>query len=442
MTIAPIPHPGAALVVGFKLTGVDEWTMTVADGSEALYLTLDDSPYELVAYSYAALDLPRGPLPKAGGRDCRLLSYDVAFRASLSGAGAPVEWDLGSAPTQSLDQQLFGPNTQRCTGGCWTWTEDAAFPGTEEVAFAVEGPSGVLIGGCNGTLKKVSSDGSLERICGPIRAPTVTITAGAWDGADRVWFGSSDGTLSYVSLAAQGAEAPCAPQTATVTADHFPIRGLAVAPAGQPLEVFTISSTPARASYFRRWDGTAFRQEMVVPEAHSDAAHVVWLSPGSALGVVIKSSLLLLTPGSARSLSLGIDVTGVNQALGESLTSDGAGGAWVGVAHLGVLRFRPPDGITIMLRDPELRTVRSLTRWEDRSFFMGNEGLMTQAPDREPACGAAKVFASKAPGATSNGVFGVRRLGPTRMLAVQADERDRNDALVNRRHLILGLHRP
>lgn len=442
MTIAPIPHAGSVLVVGYKLTGATEWTMTVAEGAEATYLTLDDSPYELVAYSYAALELPRGPLPKAEGRDCRLLYYDVAFRASLSGVGAPVQWDLGSAPTHALDEVLFGPNTQRCTGGCWTWTEDAAFPVTEEVAFAVEGPGGVLIGGRTGALEKVSSDGSLERICSAAASPTATVTAGAWDGADGLWFGYSSGALGYASLAAQRASDPCAIQTATITADRYPIRGLAVAPAGQPLEVFTISSTVARASYFRRWDGTAFGQELVVPEAHSDVANVVWLSPGTALGVVIKSSLLLLRPGSARSLSLGIDVTGVNQALGESLSSDGNGGAWVGVAHLGLLRLSPPDDITITLRDPNLRTVRSLTRWEDRSFFMGNEGLMTQAPDREPPCASTKVFASTAPGATSNGVFGVRRLGPTRMLAVQADERDIHEALVNRRHLVLGLHRP
>jgi hypothetical protein len=106
------------------------------------------------------------------------------------------------------------------------------------------------------------------------------------------------------------------------------------------------------------------------------------------------------------------------------------------------MHFHPPDGIDVSLASEEERTVRSLVRQKDRSFFLSDEGLMAQVPDRAPRCTATKVFTATAPGARTSGVSAIRRLGPTRLLAVQADERDIREVLLRRRHLVLGLHRP
>lgn len=444
LSIAPLPHPGSSLVVGFKRSGAESWAMQVTRGDEPLYLALDDSPFELVAYSYSALDLPPGPLPSEALRDCSLLYYDLAYEASISQASQTVRWGPATPPTLLLDEHIFGQNRERCTGGCWTWTEDAdaVVPEGVDTVFAAESPLGVLIGEGSGALQRVDLDGSLTRVCSASPSMPGIATAAGWNGGDELWVGYLDGTLARLSLSAQRPELPCALQTATVTPDRLPIRALAVAPPEAPFELFSISSTQGHASYFRRWDGSAFRQQLVVPDAHPTSAEIAWLSPGSALGVVVKPSLLLLSPSGPETLSLGIDVTGVSRALGESVVSDGAGGAWVGVGHLGPMHFHPPDGIDVSLASEEERTVRSLVRQKDRSFFLSDEGLMAQVPDRAPRCTATKVFTATAPGARTSGVSAIRRLGPTRLLAVQADERDIREVLLRRRHLVLGLHRP
>lgn len=443
-SIAPLPHAGAALVVGFKRSGAETWDMSVTGGDVPLYVALDDSPYELVAYSYTTLELPSGPLPSELERDCRLLYYDMAYEASVSRSNQSVRWGPATPPSLELDERIFGPKRERCTGGCWTWTEggEVVLPPGVESTFAAEGPLGVLIGEGDGGLLRVDLDGTSRRVCGASPTMPGIATAGAWDGRDALWLGYNNGALAKLSLPSQRPEAPCAVEPATITTDRLPIRALAVAPDGQPPELFSISSSLAHPSYFRRWDGKAFVQEMVIPEAHPTAAEIAWLSPGYALGVVVMGELFLLSPAGPQSFSLGIEVTGVSRAQGESVVSDGAGGAWVGVGHLGLAHFTRPNHLATKALSGDVRTVRSLVRQGDRSFFLGGEGLMTQAPDRAPVCTAAKVFAATAPGARSNGVHAIRRLGPTRLLAVQADERDIAEVLLRRRHLVLELQPP
>lgn len=440
LTVSSHDLEGEAALLGYREDGAKTYQLAILRRDDPIYLTLRGE-LDLFLVSYPSLALPTGPL--VGDPDCALLDYREVRHGRVRPEDGQLHWTSGKTPDADVDQAIFGDGLVRCTGGCWTWTEEASFEAfNDDPQFMVSRGDRVLIGSSGGRLVQVAADGVMSEVCANMQGGGDQVQGGAWNGGDEVWFGFADGRISRLSLAEQRPGTPCLSQTATVVPDRLPVQALDVSPTGEPPELFTLSSTLGGPAILRRWADGHFVQAVESPDTHPHVAQVARLSPGNAVATINFPKLLIVTPQDARPLTLNVERTGVSGADAESVISDGQGGAWLGLAHIGPFQFRLPDTLMIKRRDPAIRNVRSIARFGDRSFYLDRRAVIGQFPDHGPSCPTAPVTTAIADGADSTEAHAIAPLGRDRLVVQAADDSGVFEQLLRRRHVVLLLHRP
>ncbi len=425
------------MLLGLKEVGARGYELAVVRREDPLYVSWE-RPLDLFLVDYPSLPLPTGPL--VGEPDCALLAYQGVRHGSM--VGEELRWTVGPSPDPKIDEAIFGDGLVRCTGGCWSWAPEVSYDAlSDDPQFLVSHGDHALIGSSQGGLIRVEPSGVMSEVCTGVEGSTEQVSAGAWSGGDEVWLGYTSGRISRLSLAAQRAGSPCSSQTATIAPERRPVQALEVSPPDEPFELFTLSSTLAGPATLRRWADSRFQQVLESPNSHPVIAHIARLSPGNAVGAINLPVLLIMGPDAARILPFNVDRTGVNGGDAESVISDGQGGAWVGLSHLGPFQFRLPEDLDIHRRDTAIRNVRSMARFKDRTFYLDRRGILGQFPDRGPDCPTALIREATTEGTSFTEAHAIAPLGEDR-LVIQASDDNGVTQLLRRQHLVLRLLPP
>lgn len=428
------------MLLGYRAEGAKTYQLAILQHDDPIYLTMEEE-LDLFLVDYPSLPLPTGPL--VGAPDCALLAYRDVWRGRMRPDDRQIHWTSVESPDIEVDEAIFGADLVRCTGGCWTWAEESSFDAlSDDPQFMISRGDSVLIGSSLGRLIRVDLPGAISEVCANMEGLSVAVTGGAWAGGDEVWFGFADGRISRSSLAEQRPGAPCSSQTATVVPERRPVQALDVSPAGEPLEVFTLSSTLGGPAVLRRWADGHFVEAVESPDTHPTVGQVARLSTGKAVAVINLPKLLIIGPGAGATLPLDVERTGVSGGDAESVLSDGEGGAWIGLSHLGPFHLALPDTLRIKRRDPAIRNVRSMARFADRMFYLDRKAVIGQVPDHGQGCPNAPVTTAMADGASSTEAHAIAPLGEERLVVQAADDSGISGALLRRRHLVLRLTRP
>lgn len=407
-------------IIAFKRELELTWTTQLLNPDQPLYLLAQDLPVTVMAVSYAGTIGPEALRPPPmTARSCQLLEYSGAKQAivALSEEDGPLRWTELGAPSPEVDAMLLGEDLNKCTGGCWGFrTEELKLPIAAASAFAAHTATTALLGYADGSLVQVGLEGEARVLC---RGGPTTLGAGAWRGGDRVWLGYADGTLATLSIAAQRSDQPCRTEEVTRTADGAQIVALDVSPPSDPeLEVYALSRDSAGDMVFSRRT-EAGEQERMSFNRLGEYFAVQRLKAGSGLAVFSVNEIALIDQGDTRFVQVAADAP---QGIAtQSVISDEAGGAWVGVDRVGPMRFTPPSRWEKVVEDNGSRNVLSLARFADRTTFTVRPALLGQVPDRGFRCPLVSIYSPAVVGASYIDVRGGTRLGDHQLVIGAAE---------------------
>lgn len=407
-------------IIAFKRELDLGWTTQLLRPDEPLYLLAQDLPVTVMAVSYRQTIAPEAlkPAPMSA-RSCQLLEYGEAKKAvvTLSEEDVPLRWSELQVPSPEVDTMLLGDDLTSCTGGCWAFrTEELKLPIAAASAFAAHTATTALLGYADGSLAQVGLEGEARWVC---KGGPTPLSAGAWKGGDRVWLGYVDGTVATLSLAAQRPDQVCRTEEMTRTADGSAIAALDVSgPTDPDFELFSLSHNGSGDMVFSRRTEAGAQESMSFNRLGEYFA-VQRLKPGTGLAVFSADEVALIDQTDARLVRVAAEAP---QGIAtQSVISDEAGGAWVGVDRVGPMRFTPPARWEKVVEDNGSRNVLSLARFSDRTTFTVRPALLGQVPDRGFSCPLVSIYSPATVGASYIDIRGGTRLGDHQLIIGAAE---------------------
>jgi hypothetical protein len=357
------------------------------------------------------------PTTPMTARACELLDYTTAKMADVTAGeeSSPLRWTELAVPSTDVDAMLLGSELSSCTGGCWAFrTEELKLPIASAAIFATHTSTLALLGYADGSLVQVGLEGEASRVC---RGSPVALTAGAWRGGDRVWLAYADGTLATLSLAKQRTDQDCKNTEVSRAADGGSIVALDFsAPSDGSFELFASAAAPPGIC-FRRTESEL--KETLSFNRPVEFMAVQRMQAGSGLATFSSDEVALIDQGEARLVRVGAEA--LQGVAAQSVISDEAGGAWVGVERVGPMRFTLPPRWEKVVEDNGSRNVLNMARFPDRTTFTTRPALLGQLPDRGFRCPYVSIFSPAMTGASYVDIRGGTRLGDTQLIIGAAE---------------------
>lgn len=408
-------------IIAFKREIESTWTTQLLDPKEPLYLLTENLPITVMAVSYDRTIEPESlkPTTPMTARACELLDYTTAKMADVTAGeeSSPLRWTELAVPSTDVDAMLLGSELNSCTDGCWAFrTEELKLPIASAAIFATHTSTLALLGYADGSLVQVGLEGEASRVC---RGSPVALTAGAWRGGDRVWLAYADGTLATLSLAKQRSDQDCQNTEVSRAADGGSIVALDIsAPSDGSFELFALSrGATGDMVFFRRTESEL--KETLSFNRPVEFMAVQRMQAGSGLATFSSDEVALIDQGEARLVRVGAEA--LQGVAAQSVISDEAGGAWVGVERVGPMRFTLPPRWEKVVEDNGSRNVLNMARFPDRTTFTTRPALLGQLPDRGFRCPYVSIFSPAMTGASYVDIRGGTRLGDTQLIIGAAE---------------------